>query len=714
MNSTKKTIEIGGRTLSLETGGFAVQADGAVLVRYGDTEVLVTVVEGIKKEDQNFLPLSVEYVERLYAGGRIKGSRWVKREGRPSDDSVLIGRLVDRSIRPLFPKDYYNEVQVVITVLSVDMENNPDILSVIGASAALSISPIAWAGPLATVRIGLKEDKCFINPTNSENAASDLDLVISCSKEKIDMIEAGAKQVSEEKFLEAISFGRKEAEAILTLINDFAKEFGKEKKAAEKKETDKAFMDKVKKEIVKNKDLLFYKGDFVETKMAIIESFPEEERKNAAKLFDEVFKKVIRSETLAGNRYDGRKVDEIRPLSMEVGLLPRTHGSALFTRGQTQVLTAATLAGPSLEQLIESAEGEVSKRYLHHYNMAPFASGEVGRMSGTGRREIGHGALAERALEPVLPPSDKFPYTIRLVSEVLSSNGSTSMASTCASTLALMDAGVPITDMVSGIAMGLITDEESGKYLILTDIAGIEDFNGDMDFKITGTRKGMTAVQLDSKIGGLTENQIKETLEKAKVARMFVLDKMNECLSAPREKLSQYAPRVTIIKIDPEKIGEVIGPGGKMIRRIIAETGAMVEVDDDGSVNISGTDDASVQKAVDIITGLTKEVKPGEIYDGTVKRIQPFGAFVEILPGKDGLVHVSQMAQGFVNNPEEIVSIGQKVKVKVVEIDDLKRINLTMLLDSDKPREMRPSRPPMQSRPMRPDRPFRPKKLPSW
>jgi polyribonucleotide nucleotidyltransferase len=711
MTSTKKSIEIGGKTLTLETGGFAMQADGAVLVRYGDTEILATVVEGGKKEDQNFLPLSVDYIERLYAGGRIKGSRWVKREGKPPDNSVLIGRLVDRSVRPLFPHDYYREVQVIITVLSVDMENNPDILSVIGVAAALGISPIPWNGPLAAVRVGLKDGKNIILPTYVDMNTSDLDLVISCTENKVDMIEAGANQVTEEKFLEALTFGRQECAKILDFLAEFAKEVGKPKKEHEKAEIDTTSMEKVEKEILKNKDLLFYKGDFGETKAAIIESFPEEERRNIAKVFDDVFKKIIRKDTLAGKRYDGRKVDEVRSLSMEVGLLPRTHGSALFTRGQSQVLTAATLAGPSLEQLIESAEGEVSKRYLHHYNMAPYASGECGRMS-TSRREIGHGDLAERALIPAIPPSEKFPYTIHLVSEVLSSNGSTSMASTCASTLALMDAGVPISEMVSGIAMGLMTTDDGKDYVILTDLAGIEDFNGDMDFKIAGTKNGMTAIQLDSKIGGLTEKQVKETLEKAKIARLFILEKMTQCLSAPREKLSQYAPRVVIIKIDPEKIGEVIGPGGKMIRRIIAETGAMVEVDDDGSVNISGSDDASVQKAVDTITGLTKDVKPGEVYDGVVKRIQPFGAFVEILPGKDGLVHVSQMAQGFVSNPSDVVTIGQTVKVKVMEIDELKRINLTMILDGEKAvTRQTPAEKPEFSRP--PRRPFPPRR-PSW
>lgn len=707
MNTIKKSVEIGGRTLTLETGGFAFQADAAVLARYGDTEVLATVCTGASKEDLGFLPLDVEYVERLYAGGRIKGSRWVKREGRPSDEAVLTGRLVDRSIRPLFPKNYFNEVQVTVTVLSVDLENDPDVLSIIAASAALSLSSIPWNGPVGSVRMGLKEEAFLLNPTNAEKDFSDLDMIVTATAQKVEMIEAGAKEVAEEKFLAATEVAFNEAQKIINLIADFAKEAGKEKQALSVKETPKEILAKVEKEIKKNEKVIFgHPGDVNEIKEAILADFLEEEKKVASKIFDDVFKKMVREKILTkGERIDGRKIDEIRPIAAAVGLLPRTHGSALFSRGDTQVLTVATLGSPSLEQLFESAEGETSKRFMHHYNMPPYSMGEVGKMIGPGRREIGHGALAERALEAVIPAEDKFPYTIRLVSEVLSSNGSTSMASTCGSTLALMDAGVPIKEPVAGIAMGLVTDKDESRFVILTDICGLEDFNGDMDFKIAGTKNGITAVQLDVKIPGLTLSMIKEILERGKTARLVILEKMLSVLPAFREKLSQYAPRVVIVHIDPEKIGEIIGPGGKMIRKIISESGATVDVEDDGSVNIFGFDENSVAKAAEMVNGLIHEVKPGEIYEGTVKRIQPFGAFVEILPGKEGLVHVSQMAEGFVSDPSSIVSLGQKVKVKVLEIDELKRINLSMLLDINKPREPRPQRFSPPRRPFKPRRP---------
>lgn len=705
MKKISKSTEIGGRTLTLETGGIAYQAESAVLARYGDTEVLAAVCSGAKREDLDYLPLDIEYVERLYAGGRIKGSRWVKREGRPSDEAILVGRLVDRSLRPLFPKEYLNETQITITVLSVDLENSPDTLSVIAASAALAISDIPWNGPVGTVRVGLKDGSCFVNPVNGELEFSDLDLIVSATKDKAVMIEAFAKQVPEEKFLEAINFAKSEVLKIVSLISILTKEVGAKKKAIEKKEVEKEIKNKVEKEIEKNIDLIFSgKVESFEIKQAILEEFPDEAKRETGRVFDEVFKSAVRKKTLSGKRIDGRNADEIRPIEIEVGLLPRTHGSALFSRGQTQVLTVTTLGSPSLEQLIESPEGEATKRFIHHYSMPPYSMGEVGRMVGPSRREIGHGALAERALEPVIPLVDKFPYTIRLVSEVLSSNGSTSMASVCGSTLSLMDAGVSISQAVAGIAMGLMTGKD-GKSVILTDISGMEDFNGDMDFKVAGTKNGITAVQLDIKISGLDDKLIEETLKRARQARLFILEKITHVLPEPREKLSQYAPRVVVLRVDPEKIGEVIGPGGKVIRKIIAETGATVDIEDDGTVNISGIDDASVEKAVDLVNGLTKEVRPGEIYEGVVKRIQPFGVFVEIIPGKEGLVHVSQMSSGFVKNPADLVSAGQKVKVRVTEIDELKRINLSMLFGEQKERRKPPRPSPVKPRFFRPHRP---------
>lgn len=705
MKKISKSIEIGGRTLTLETGGIAYQAKSAVLARYGDTEVLAAVCSGAKREDLDYLPLDIEYVERLYAGGRIKGSRWVKREGRPSDEAILIGRLIDRSLRPLFPKEYLNEIQITITVLSVDLENSPDTLSVIAASAALAISDIPWEGPVGTVRVGLKDGKCFVNPINGELEFSDLDLVVSSTSDKVVMIESSAKQVSEEKFLEAINFGKMEDSKIIELISSLVKEKGVKKQEIEKEEKAPEVRKKIEKEIKKNLDLIFSdKIESFEVKQAILAEVEEGEKREAGRAFDEIFKNVVREKTLSGKRIDGRKLDEIRPIEIEVALLPRTHGSALFSRGQTQVLTVTTLGSPSLEQLIESPEGEETKRFIHHYSMPPYSMGEVGRMTGPSRREIGHGALVEKALEPAVPLIEKFPYTIRLVSEVLSSNGSTSMASVCGSTLSLMDAGVPISEPVAGIAMGLVV-KTGEKFVILTDISGMEDFNGDMDFKIAGTKNGITAVQLDIKISGLEEKLIEETLSRARQARLEILEKITRVLAKPREKLSQYAPRVAVLHLDPEKIGEVIGPGGKVIRRIIAETGATVDIEDDGTVNISGISEESVKKAVDLVNGLTREVRPGEIYEGVVKRIQPFGAFVEILPGKEGLVHVSQMSEGFVKDPAEIVSVDQKLKVKVIEIDELKRINLSMLLDGVRKEKQRPRPPRPKPRFFRPHKP---------
>ena len=697
MSIVTKEIEFGGRKLRLEIGRLAPQANASVIAEYGETMVLATVVSSPPKADLGYFPLSVEYVERLYAGGRIKGSRWVKREGRPSDEAVLIGRLVDRSIRPLFPKDFNNEVQVTITVLSVDTENDPGVLSAIATSAALSISNIPWNGPIGTTRIGLKEGTFFVNPVEKEKSFSDLDLIVSSTSERVVMVEGGAQEVPEPQVFEAIKFAENENLKLIDLITELQKEAGKTKLSFKSEPLDpeiKTLAQKFVKEQIetlfdKNKKEMPGGGDVDDLKLAFLESF-ETKKDKAGKAFEYYWKKLFREKVLAGKRIDGRSALEVRPIEIETGVLPRTHGSAVFKRGLTQVLTVTTLGAPSLQQLIESATGEESKRYIHHYSMPPYSIGEVGRVGNLSRREIGHGALAERALEPVIPAEDKFPYTIRVVSEVMSSNGSTSMAPTCASTLSLMDAGVPISFPVAGVAMGLVTGEKvgaEGDFVVLTDLAGIEDFNGDMDFKITGTAKGITAVQLDVKIPGLTDEIMSKTLDQAKEGRLFILDKMLAVLDKPRQNISQYAPRVAVVHVDPGKIGEVIGPGGRIIRKLIEQTGCNIEVDDDGSVNISGTDDASVALAIEQIGGLTAEVTVGETYDGEVKRIQPFGAFVEVLPGKEGLVHVSKMAAGFINNPEEVVSLGQKVKVKVTEIDDRGRINLTMLLNGEKKEE---------------------------
>ena len=695
MKKTEKSIELGGRKLTLTAGVLAQQASGAVMASYGETVVLATVVAAPLKADLGYFPLMVEYQERLYAGGKIKGSRWVKREGRPSDEEILTARLIDRSIRPLFPESYKKEVQVIITVLSVDLENDPAILAAIATSAAIAISPIPWYGPLGILRVGEKEGVYFTNPLDSEMIVSDLDLVVSLTKESILMVEAGAKEVSEETILGGLEYALGEAGKIVDLIDSLAKEVGVEKEKSEEVKLDAKLVSKIKKLANEKLEKIIHgmaeneggsSGEFGDLILAVGDNVGDDERAFVPAILEKLKKDFVRSLVLSGKRLDGRKHSEIRKLSSSVGILPRTHGSAIFARGQTQVLTVATLGAPSLEQLIESAEGEESKSYMHHYSMPPYSLGETGRVGYPSRREIGHGALAERALIPVIPKEEVFPYTVRVVSEVTGSNGSTSMASVCGSTLSLMDAGVPITAPVSGIAMGLVIEDK--KIAILSDIIGMEDFNGDMDFKVAGTQKGITALQLDVKTLTLTTKILKDALSQAKEGRATILKSMLETLASPREKVSTHAPKIKVVKIPVEKIGELIGPGGKTIRKIIAETGAQVEVEDDGSVSVTGTTDESLAKALERVEGLTKEVVAGEIYQGEVKRIQPFGAFVEVLPGKDGLVHVSDMSEGFVKDPNEIVAIGDKVQVRVKEIDDLGRINLSMLMDpsKDKPK----------------------------
>lgn len=726
MKQYKASLDIAGKNLILETGEFAQQATSSVLARLGDTMVLATVMSGGIREDLDYFPLSVEYVERLYAGGKIKGSRWVKREGRPSDEAILTARLIDRSVRPLFPKEYKNELQIVVTVLSVDGENEPDVLSLVAVSAALSISKIPWDGPIAATRIGFSKDlpagrqELLVNPGGTELEASELDLVISQTKEKTVMIEAGANQVSEDTVLLAIEKAHEVNKSIIKTIEDFVAKVGEEK--------EKVLSDTVLLELstIVEKS---YKQDLVSlvAARAIKEStgremedlidriFDEEkadseeqkiDKKTIARAVEKVFYKIIKDNVLTHKkRPDGRGVDEIRSISIKTSVLPRTHGSAMFQRGNTQALTVATLGSPRLEQLIESAGGEESKRYMHHYSMPSYSVGETGRMGSPTRREIGHGALAERSLMAVIPNQDVFPYTIRVVSEILSSNGSTSMASVCGSTLALMDAGVPILKPVAGIAMGMMSN--SSDYVILTDIIGLEDFAGNMDFKVAGTDKGITAIQLDVKIPGLTIKQITEILQKAKAARLFILKKMEEAMPMAKKDVSRFAPKIEVVKIPIEKIGEVIGPGGRVIKNIIAQTGATVDVEDDGSVTISGTESEAVQKAVDWIKGLTREVNVGETFTGIVKRILPFGAFVEFLPGKEGMVHVSQMKEGFVKDPRDVVEIGKSVSVRVIEKDEQGRINLSMR-SNEAPKEQKKEHPlAMQFKRERSSKPFR-------
>lgn len=704
MKLVSKSLEIDGKTLTLEVGRFADQANAAVLARLGDTMVLATVVSGGKREDIDYFPLYVEYVERLYAGGKIKGSRWVKREGRPSDEAVLTARLIDRSVRPLFPEGYKDEVQIIITVLSVDTDNAPDIPAICAASAALAISDIPWNGPVGAVRVGFVpkngEGNFTANPIYQDLEYSDMNLVVSGTEKAIVMVEAGANSVPEETVIAAFQFAQGEIKKIIQLIKDLAKEVGMKKQSVEIEKPNAQLVKKIEKEAGEKIQALTKAvatkketGDsFAELKEALAEKYEEEKKATINKIVDSLMKEFIREEVLKkGKRVDGRKTDEIRPIEIEVGVLPRTHGSAMFKRGNTQALTVSTLGSPSLEQLIESMTGEETKRYIHHYYMPPFSVGETGRLGWPSRREVGHGSLAERALEPVIPSEEKFPYTIRLVSEIMSSNGSTSMASVCGSTLSLMDAGVPIEAPVAGIAMGMISDGK--KQVILSDILGLEDFNGDMDFKVAGTKKGITALQMDVKSLDLTAEVLKKALGQARDGRLFILNEMLKVLPTVRAQISKFAPKIKVLRIPVEKIGEVIGPGGRMIREIIAETGAAVDIEDDGRVNISAPDKESVDQAVAWIKGLTREIKVGEVFEGTVKRIQPFGAFVEIAPGKEGLVHVSRMAREYVQDPSQVVKMGQKVKVRVSEIDDRGRINLSMLFGRNERQEKpRPKR----------------------
>ncbi len=711
MKIISKSAEIGGKELTLEVGRFAAQASSAVLARYGDTMVLATVVAAKPREDLDYLPLYVEYIERLYAGGRIKGSRWVKREGRPTDEATLKARLIDRSIRPLFPEGYKNEIQVIVTVLSVDMENDADIPALCAVSAALSISEIPWQGPVGALRLGFVpkngEGTFVVNPSSQDLTYSQLDLIISATSKAVIMLEGGAKELPEKTVFQGIEKAQKEVQKVVALIESLTKEVGKKKQSFESKTLNAVLAKKIEKEIGQKQleeiveTMAAKEGTgtiLEEIHEALQKKYPEEKKETIVEIVDKLIKKTIRTNILEkGKRPDGRKPTDIRPIEIEVGILPRTHGSAMFKRGNTQALTVTTLGSPSLEQLIENMEGEETKRYIHYYYMPPFSVGETGRVGSPSRREVGHGALAERALEAVIPVKENFPYTIQVVSEIMSSNGSTSMASVCGSTLSLMDAGVPIKAPVSGIAMGMVSDDK--KQVILSDIIGLEDFNGDMDFKVAGTENGITAIQMDVKTIDLTISTIEKILAQAKESRTFILDKMLKVLQVSRSQVSKFAPKIEVVHVPVEKIGEIIGPGGKIIRKIISETGAAVDVEDDGSVNISSPDQEVVNRAVEWVKNLVREVKAGEVFEGTVKRIQPFGAFVEVLPGKDGLLHVSRMSKDFVKDPSDVVTIGQKVKVRVTEIDDQGRIALSMLFGDENESQEKLPRQEFESRP---------------
>lgn len=685
------TFEVGGKPLKLEIGRLAEQANAAVVATYGETVVLVTAVASKPREDLDYFPLSVEYQEKLYAGGIIKGSRWVKREGRPTDEAILTSRLIDRSLRPMFPEGFKHEVQVIPTVLSVDSENDADIPAIIASATALSLSDIPFEGPVGAVRIGLKrtgdKTELLVNPTYTERSESLLDLVVSGTQDAVIMVEAGANEVSEAEMLEAFAKAHAEVQNICKHVAAFTAEVGKPKLTFEPDVLDKDIVARIKKdakaEIAAAVQAMsqLEREDYSELAEALFEKYNQEvARTTIKKAIGYIVKELVREQTInKGIRLDGRKPGEIRPISGEVGYLPRTHGSAIFKRGATQALTITTLGSPALEQLIESMEGESTKRYMHHYMMPPYTVGEVGRIGWPSRREIGHGALAERAIEPMIPEEEVFPYTIRVVSEIMSSNGSTSMASVCGSTLSLMDAGVPLKKPVSGIAMGLMTDGK--KHVILSDITGQEDFKGDMDFKVAGTKDGITAMQMDVKIKGITQEILQTALEQAHVGRMFILGKILEILPAARANLSQYAPKIKTVTIPVDKIGELIGPGGKVIKKLIADTGAEINVNDDGKVFVSSVDDAAIDKAIKFIEGLARELKVGDEFDGVVTREMNFGVFVEVLPGKEGLVHISQVSPEYSGK----LQIGAPVHVRVYEIDSMGRVNLTTFPQGQEP-----------------------------
>jgi polyribonucleotide nucleotidyltransferase len=683
-----RELRLGSRTLSIETGKLAKQADGAVLVRLGDTIVLVTACYAASaREGIDFLPLTVDYREYTYASGRIPGG-FFKREGKPAEKEVLTSRVIDRPIRPLFPSGWRHETQVIALVLSADSDNDSDVLAMTGASAALALSEIPFEKTIAGVRVGLLDGEYIINPTYEQRKQSRLDLVVAGSHDGLVMVEAGAREITEEEVVRGLEAGHAAIRDIVAMIDDLAREAGKKKLSVTRKEIGHDFYREVEEKVlVPLSEAMRIRGksenyDRVDQLLEdLISSIPEQEveRKLEAKvIFKELKEKVLREEVLGhGVRLDGRKFDEIRPIWSEVGVLPRTHGSAVFTRGETQALVTVTLGTAEDQQKIEMVDGEMYKRFMLHYNFPPFSVGEVAFLRGPGRREVGHGALAERALAPIVPSEETFPYTIRIVSDILESNGSSSMASVCGGSLAMMDAAVPLDATVAGVAMGLIMDEKTGKYAILSDIAGAEDHYGDMDFKVAGTAQGVTALQMDIKVTGITTAIMREALQQARQGRLQIIAKMEETMKRPRSSISAFAPRIITIKIPVDKIRDVIGPGGKMIRSIIDRTGVKIDVEDDGRVNVASADESSAKKAIAIIQELTATPELNKIYLGKVQRITDFGAFVEIMPGTDGLLHVSEIANHRVKDVRDELKEGEQVMVKVINIDPSGKIRLS-------------------------------------
>ncbi len=680
------SAEIAGRTLTLEAGRFAEQADGAVTVRYGDTLLLATVVGSKEpREGLDFFPLTIDYEEKMYAAGKIPGN-FFKREGKPTTTAVLTSRLTDRPLRPLFPKGYHNEVQVIITTFSIDMVNDPGPLAIIGASAALAISELPFAGPVGAVQMGMIDGQLVVNPFMADIEKSRLDLIVAGTSAAVLMVEAGAYELTEDEMLEGVKQGHAVCQQLCALQNELVKLCGKPKRefvppASDNslEESVRGWMGKRLREAVRSPIKQVRDDATLQLKTDVIVHFtadePEEEVPARAKEVGKVFEKVLKAEVRdaildEGIRVDGRALDEIRPISVAVGIIPRVHGSGLFTRGQTQVLTITTLGSPGDEQRLDDLGIETKKRYIHHYNFPPFSTGETKRLGGPRRRDIGHGALAERALYAVLPEQADFPYTLRLVSEVLSSNGSSSMASVCGSSLSMMDAGVPLKRPVAGVAMGLISAAD-GRWKVLTDIQGLEDALGDMDFKVAGSSEGITGLQMDIKTTGITFEIMREAFEQARQGRMFILDKMNAVIKSHREEMSEYAPRILTVQIPVEKIGALIGPGGKTIRSIVEQTGAQIDVQDDGRVFITTADGEGAKQAVALVEGLTREAKIGDIFLGKVVSIKPFGAFVNILPGKDGMVHVSELAETRVENVEDVLQLGDEINVMVIDVDKM-------------------------------------------
>lgn len=685
-------MPLGDGELIVETGKLAQQTNGSCTVRYGDTMILATTCISRNVRDVDYLPLMVNYQEKYYAAGIIKSSRFIKRETRPADDKILMARVIDRTLRPLFPKGFHNDMQVMLTTLSYDRENMHDMYSALAASISLTISEAPFEGPTATVRVGSINNEFVLNPTVAQLEESDLNLVVSTTEENVVMIEAGAEQVSEEKMLAGIEFGKAEGQKICQFIKKIQKEIGREKLVVEAQETNPRieefiraeYTDKIENVLLNTSKKLDRYIEFDALKAEIAEKLEAEEMdaEDVAKvpeIFTKIMKGVVRKNILEKDiRMGGRKLDEIRKLTVETGFIPRTHGSGLFTRGETQGLTTCTLGAPSDAQIIDGIEGESKKRYFHHYNFPPFSVGEVSPRLFTGNREIGHGALAERALEYVLPTKEEFAYTIRTVTEILASNGSSSMAAVCGSTLALMDAGVPIKKPVAGIAMGMMSDPKTGAFKILTDLQDEEDFGGDMDFKVAGTETGITAIQMDIKVKGLTTEMFRQALDQAKTGRLHILKAMTDIIPEVKE-MSQHAPRLTTLKVHPDKIRVVIGKGGETINKIIDETGVQMDIEDDGTIIIASTDAAMSDKAIEIVKGLTAEPEVGKVYNNSkVVKIMDFGAFVEFMPGKEGLVHISMISEQRVNQVTDVLKEGQMVNVKLMEIDSQGRNRLSM------------------------------------